>query len=407
MGTGRAVALGLAATLAAVMASLPSASSASSASTSAVPPPLRTLATAASLRLGATVDPSQLADADITAPLAREFSSVTAENAMKWYSIEPNRDQVDFSGADAVLAFAESHDLTVRGHNLVWAQDAFTPAWIRAIGDRAELQAEVDDHIRAVLERYRGRIHRWDVVNEPLDTLGTKRSDNVFDRVLGPGWIADAYRLAHEVDPDAELWLNEYGSDWSPGKHAALLALLRGLLADGVPIDGIGLQTHRLSVDGPDRAVFERQLRDYADLGLRVAITELDVAVSPTDPAGLARQAEAYRTIVVSCLAVPACDEVTTWGVSDRDTWLDGQGILPAPTRPLLFDDDVAPKPAYDAVAEVLGRGRAAAEASSPLRPGSTTSTTTATTATTTGSAGSPRAAPPAAAVPAQADYTG
>lgn len=372
---------------------------------SAAPPtgPLRDLAAAADLRIGATLDPGQLADADHTGTLAREFSSVTAENAMKWYSIEPTRDQRDYSGADAVLAFAEANDLEVRGHTLVWAQDRYTPSWLLEIDDPAELRSELEDHVRGVLERYRGRIHRWDVVNEPLDTFGSATSGSVFERVLGPGWLADVYRFAHEVDPGAELWLNEYGADWNPAKHAALLALLRGLLDDGVPIHGIGLQTHRLSTDGPDRAAFQAFLQDYADLGLAVAITELDVAVDPDDPDGLAEQADAYRTIVTSCLAVDACEEVTTWGISDRDTWLDSLGLLPTPTRPLLFDEAFAPKPAHDAVAEVLAAGRAAARASTPT----STTTTTSPLPTTTADDGPPTTPAPAVPVAGDPSYTG
>ncbi len=182
-----------------------------------------------------------------------------------------------------------------------------------------------------------------------------------------------------------------------PGKHEALLAKLRALLAAGAPIDGIGLQTHRLSTDGPDQAAFEAFLQDYADLGLRVAITELDVATDPSDPDRLPRQAAAYRSIVAACLAVPACDEVTTWGVSDRDTWLDGLGLLPTPTRPLLFDEAFAPKPAYDAVAEELVRGR---------RGSSPTTTTTTTSPSTSPPDPGPMPAP-AVAVPGSASYTG
>lgn len=369
--------------------------------------PLRALADAASVRVGATLEPAQIDDAAYAGTLAREFSSVTAENAMKWYAIEPTRDAVDFAGADAVLEFAEANDLAVRGHALIWSQDAFTPAWVRAITDRAELWTEVEDHVRAVLERYRGRIRRWDVVNEPLDTFGSARSGSVFDRVLGPDWIADVFRLAHAVDPDAELWLNEYGADWNPQKHRALVELLRTLLAQGVPIDGVGLQTHRLSVDGPDRAAFERVLRDYEALGLRVAITELDVAVAPDDAQGLERQAEAYETIVVSCLAVAACEEVTTWGVTDRDTWLDDLGLFPPPTRPLLFDDELAPKPAYHAVSQVLAAGRAAARASSPGDPTTTTTAPASTTSSVPGAPDPPTPAPAARPVAGAPRFTG
>lgn len=366
---------------------------------------LRQLADRAAIRFGATLEPAQIADPDYAATLGREFSSVTAENAMKWYATEPSRGAFDFTGADAVLQFADDHGQVVRGHNLVWAQDAYTPQWVKAISDPAELRAAMEDHIAAVMGRYRGRIQRWDVVNEPLASVGTGPSNSVFQRVLGPGWVGEAFRYAHQVDPDAELWLNEYGTDWVPGKQAALVALLRTLVAEGVPIDGVGFQTHRLSPDGPSPAAFEGQLREVAALGLKVAITELDVPVSPTAPDALDQQAEAYARIVRSCLAVPACEEVTTWGVTDADTWLDALGILPAPTRPLLFDDGFQPKPAYDAVRAVLAAGR----------EGATTTTTVSTTATTTTLPGStPEGAgsgapPPSPATPVAAapSFTG
>jgi endo-1,4-beta-xylanase len=242
---------------------------------------------------------------------------------------------------------------------LIWSQDQYTPAWVQAITDPAELQAITDEHIEAVVTRYRDQIDRWDVVNEPLTAFGTGPSGSVWHDLLGPTqWIADAFALAHELDPTAELWLNEYGSDWVPGKHAALLALISALVDDDVPIHGVGLQTHRPSVNGPDRAVFEQQLRDFTDLGLEVAITELDVVTSPTDPDALTKQAGAYDRVVRSCLAVPGCTEITTWGITDGDTWLDNLGLFPPPTRPLLFDESFAPKPAYHAVRDALADGR-------------------------------------------------
>jgi endo-1,4-beta-xylanase len=171
---------------------------------------------------------------------------------------------------------------------------------------------------------------------------------------LSADWMAAAFATVRAVDPDAELWINEYGTDWVPGKHEAFVALVRDLLAAGAPLDGVGLQVHRPTVAGPDRDVFVRQLRDFTDLGLLVAITELDVPIPPDDNAALQEQARAYRTIVESCLAVEGCDEITIWGVTDANTWLDSLGIFPTPTRPLLFDNQFNPKPAYVAVRDAL-----------------------------------------------------
>ena len=363
-------------------------------------PPLRDLAARVPLRIGATLGPDQIADPEYAGTLAREFNSVTPENAMKWYSIQSTRGTFDFTGADAIVAFAEAHSMEIRGHNLIWANDQYTPAWVKAITDPDELRAVVQEHVRTVLEHFRGHVHRWDVVNEPLDTFGTGPADTVFSRVLGADWVTEVYRYAHQVDPTIELWINEFGTDYLPAKQARLLGLARHLLAAGVPLTGIGVQTHRISVDGPDRAAFERMLRQFAALGLQVAITEADVRVLPDDPHGLTRQAAAYRTIVSSCLAVPACREVTFWGVTDRDSWLNADASIRQPPRPLLFDDAFAPKPAYDAVAEVLEAGRA----------GATTTTTAPVTptATSTSSGPEPATAPvPATPLPATPTFTG
>lgn len=319
---------------------------------------LREAAAPIGIRVGATLEPAQIGDAAYISVLHREFGAVTPENALKMYSIQNQRGVWTFAGADAVVDHAADNGLEVRGHTLVWSQDQYTPAWVAGLTDPAELRAFTDEYIATVVGRYAGRIPRWDVVNEPLATYGTGRAGSVWDDLLGAGWIADAFRAAHAADPDAELWINEYGTDWVPGKHAALLALVGELVADGVPVHGVGIQAHRTSTAGPDAAAFRRQLQDFTALGLQVAITELDVPTDPRDSGAATAQAAAYRRLVEACVAVEGCTEVTTWGITDADTWLDGLGVFRTPTRPLLFDDSMQPKPAYRAVLGALCAGR-------------------------------------------------
>jgi endo-1,4-beta-xylanase len=314
---------------------------------------LRELADLASIRIGSTAEPSETADPAFASILSREFNSLTPENALKWYSTQPSAGTWDFTGADAIVDFAEDNGMTIRGHTLVWAQDTYTPAWVRAISDPVELQTTVNEHITTTMNHFSGRIERWDVINEPLASFGTGTSTSVF-WTLGPEWIADAFRLARSLDADAELWLNEYGSDWVPGKHEALLALVTDLVGSGVPIDGVGIQTHRLPGAVLDTERFAAQLGDFTALGLEVAITELDVPVSPTDPDAFEVQAAEYARVVSTCLRVTGCVEVTVWGLTDGATWLDSLGLFATPTRPLLFDTAFAPKPAYEAVRQVL-----------------------------------------------------
>lgn len=319
---------------------------------------LREAAGPTGVRIGTTLEPAQITDAGYTGVLRREFDALTPENALKMYSIQNQRGVWTFAGADAVMDFATANGIAVRGHTLVWGQDQYTPSWVAGITDPAELRAVTNEYIATVVGRYAGRIPRWDVVNEPLATYGTTRSGSVWDDLLGAGWVADAFRAAHAADPAAELWINEYGTDWVPGKHAALLALVAGLVAAGVPVHGVGIQTHRTSTAGPDAATFRRQLQDFAALGLKVAITELDVPTDPLDAGAGTAQAAAYRRIVEACLAVAGCVEVTTWGLTDADTWLDSLGLFRTPTRPLLFDESLAPKPAHRAVLSALCSGR-------------------------------------------------
>ncbi|MCC5952348.1 MAG: endo-1,4-beta-xylanase [Acidimicrobiia bacterium] len=315
---------------------------------------LAELADLLGFRIGSTAEHFEVGPGPYAETLAREFNAVTPENALKLYATQASRGVWTFAHADAVVDFAEEHGLEVRGHTLVWSQDQYPPQWIKDITDPDELRAVLAEHIERVMTRYRDRIHRWDVVNEPLEALGTGPADSVIVRLLGPGtdWIVEQFATAHLLDPDAELWINEFGTDLIPGKHEAFLELVTELVEADVPLHGVGLQTHRFTVNGPDPDVFRGQLEDYTALGLEVAITELDVVTQPDDPLALERQAEAYGRIVGACLAVDGCNEVTTWNLSDADSWLDN--LLGFPTRPTLFDEDFVPKPAYHTVRQLL-----------------------------------------------------
>ena len=318
---------------------------------------LRAVAAAADLRVGTAVQTGPLADeAAYRGTVGREFNSITAENDMKWPTIHPAADRYDFAAADAVVGFAADHDMEVRGHTLLWGQTEYTtvPDYVANATGPDELRAYVDDHITTVVRRYRGRVQRWDVVNEPLDTVGTAMENNVFLRLLGEGYIADAFRTAHRADPAAELWLNEAVLETLPAKAQAFADLVTRLVADKVPIDGIGLQTHLLA-GVPDPVAFRALVRRFADLGLDVAITEMDLPAG-TGPDRLERQARGYATTIGACLAGPRCREVTFWGFTDRHTWIDD--FLGPGHDPLLFDRDYQPKPAYSAVREQLAARR-------------------------------------------------
>lgn len=322
---------------------------------------LREAAAAAGLYVGAAGNSFEIGTpaGDL---LAREFNSVTPENEMKWSELSPAPFVYDFARADALVAFAEANGLRVRGHTFVWGRPNGPTAWLdadlaAAPDPAARLQDLMLDQIATVGGRYAGRIHTWDVVNEPLAfASGVLEPGSPYQQLLGDAFLADAFRAARAADPSARLYLNETNTERLAGKFASLLALAEGLVAQGVPIDGIGLQGHFLAA--PRKADVVAQLRAIEALGLEAEITELDLPLllfsNAVDP--LAAQAQAYADLFSACLEVSACKGITTWGISDADTWLDS---LPpfdffAPNRPLLFDEHFLPKPAYDAVLATL-----------------------------------------------------
>jgi endo-1,4-beta-xylanase len=314
--------------------------------------PLRVLAQRAGIAIGTAVDATALArDDGYRTELAREFSSVTPENAMKWGALEPQRGKPDWSGADALVDFAAAHGMRVRGHTLVWYSQ--NPDWLTGGGfSRAELIGLMRAHIAAVMGRYRGRVGTWDVVNEPVADTGVGLRDSIWSQGIGPDYVAIALRAARAADPQAKLFINETAADGIGPKSDALYALVKGLLADDVPLDGVGFQLHAELGHGLVPEV-RRNFQRFADLGLEVDVTEADVAVKL--PAGVEdrrRQGEMYREMVGDCLAVHACRSFTVWGFTDRYSWI--PATQPGFGAATLLDENLDPKPAYDAVARAL-----------------------------------------------------
>lgn len=309
---------------------------------------------------GAAVDPPERSPYTAFA-VPEHFNSVTAENAMKWGVLAQRVGSYDFSEADALVDFAEENGARIRGHTLVWGRGPL-PSDLGVLVDAAadpaaRLRQILTDHIARVVGHYAGRVESWDVVNEPLDVFTDRFDQNLFLRTLGPDYIAESFRAAHAADPAARLFLNEFFPDFGGAKAARFVALVRELLAAGVPLHGVGIQTHAF-LRPPPYPAFPGFLAELAALGVDVELTELDVLIvwfqAADDPE--AAQADAFAGLTGACLALPACTGITTWGVTDADTWLDTTApfAIVAPNRPLLFDESLAPKPAYFAVREVF-----------------------------------------------------
>ncbi len=312
--------------------------------------PSDTLKAAASMRgklIGTAVQTSLLGGAPYGTVLTREFNYLTAEYEMKWNVVEPGRGSMNFGPGDAIVGYAASNGMQVKGHTLIW--HGAVPSWLDGL-PAGDLRTEFERHIRDVMAHYRGRVHAWDVVNEAVADNGAGLRDTLFRQRLGDQYIADAFRLARAADAQALLFYNDYGGEGLSAKADRIHALLQDLLSKGVPLDGVGLQMHISATSRPSTASIADNVRRLAALGLIVHISEMDVRINNafgTDQERLEAQRSAYRDVVGVCVMEPRCDAVTFWGFTDAHTWLTGD-------RPLLFDAQYQPKPAFYGVLDAL-----------------------------------------------------
>ncbi|MDK3254962.1 endo-1,4-beta-xylanase [Blastococcus capsensis] len=293
--------------------------------------------------------------------LSAEFNSVSPENQMKWDFIHPEPGVYNFGPADAIVDFAEANGQAVRGHTLLW-HSQLAP-WVTQ-GDYtdAELRQILKDHIQTVVGHYKGRIQQWDVANEifsdPWNGPIALRQENPFIQRLGPGIIADAFHWAHEADPEAKLFLNDYAVEDMGGKSDYYYELAKQLLADGVPLHGFAFQAH-LDLQYPFPSTLDDNMKRFEELGLETAITELDVRFTlpesgvPTAEQ-LAEQADTYQGVLEACLSVEDCNSFTIWGFNDKYSWV--PGFFPSQGAATVMFEDYERKPAYYALRETLAQ---------------------------------------------------
>ena len=302
--------------------------------------------------VGASVAPHPLRGTnEYNTATAREYNIIVPENSLKFEIVHPRPDVYDFCQMDTIVAFAEANGMRLRGHPLVWEQQL--PVWVQDLPlSREDWTAMLQDHVTQLVRRYAGEVQVWDVINEPLTEEGTLK-DTLWFQHIGPEYLELALRWAHDADPDARLFINEFATENLNSKSDALYALAQDLLARGVPLNGIGFQMHLIEPIPPDPAQIAENFRRFGDLGLEVQITELDVRLKePVTPEELSHQAEIYRMVFEACLSAANCDTVVMWGVNDRSSWIpyfyDSWG------SPLILDDNYEPKPAYRAILETL-----------------------------------------------------
>jgi endo-1,4-beta-xylanase len=335
-----------------------------------------------SFLVGAALNRAQFMEEDARgATLVKaQFDAITPENVLKWERVHPQPDSYSFESPDRYVSFGEKNHMFIVGHTLVWHNQV--PAWVFQDengnpADREAVLKRMSDHIHTVVGRYQGRINGWDVVNEALEEDGTLRQ-TPWLKIIGEDYIAKAFQFAHEADPRAELYYNDYNLE-NEAKLKGAVELLRKLQAQGIPISGVGIQGH-YHMDAPTNEQVDVAISAFAKLGLKVMITELDVDVLPLAfeymgadvslSAGLqpklnpyakglprsVQQALARRYAGLFRVYVKhrgTLARVTFWGVTDGDSWLNNWPVKGRTNYPLLFDRNGRPKPAFDAVIRV------------------------------------------------------
>ena len=337
--------------------------------------------------IGASLNRAQFSgeDARGAAIVKEQFNTISPENILKWESVHPDEGRFDFRGADRYVAFGEENRMFIVGHTLVWHNQ--TPKWVFEDGkgksaNREQLLARLREHIMTVVGRYKGRIHGWDVVNEALDEDGTMRK-SPWLTIIGEDYLVKAFQWAHEADPKAELYYNDYSLENEPKRKGAI-ELIKKLHAAKVPIKAVGLQGHN-KMDWPSLEQQDVAIDEFKKLGIKVAITELDIDVLPrasdhrgaditlnyelqaklnpfakgfpaeNDQALARRYADLFKVYLKHADAI---DRITFWCVTDGDSWLNDWPVRGRTNYPLLFDRAGKPKPVFNAVLQTANNSK-------------------------------------------------
>jgi endo-1,4-beta-xylanase len=368
------------------------------ASFAAEPPALKDVF-ADDFRIGAALSTAQVIGQEPQALqlAARQFNAITPENLLKWAEVHPHADKYNFEPVDKFVAFGEQYRMFIVGHTLVWHNQ--TPSWVFTDDSgqplsRDALLMRMKDHIQSVVGRYKGRINGWDVVNEAFEDNGQLR-DTPWKRIIGEDYLEKAFQFAHEADPKAELYYNDY-NEWHPAKRHAVSSWVRSLKSKGVHIDGLGLQGH-WGMDYPSLPEVEAMFDDYGQLGVKLMITELDVNMLPMPAnnlgADVGRRFAEQKKLNPYAAGLPAevntalarryssifrtflkhrdqLDRVTFWGVHDGQSWLNNWPIRGRTAYPLLFDRQLQPKLAFKAVTETANDRNSESNQATPNEDG-------------------------------------
>nr|QZX57720.1 endo-1,4-beta-xylanase [Paenibacillus sp. R14] len=315
-------------------------------------PGLRDAAVAKGKHIGVATQSWYLTDKNYAKIISNEYDMLTPEYQMKMSEVQAQRGVFDFTEADKLVKFARDNNMLVRGHALIW-HDAL-PSWVLdGKFTRDEWIQILRDHITTTVKHFKGKIYAWDVVNEAFWTNGQYRP-SIWYTNIGPEYIELAFRYAHEADPNAKLFYNDFDTEVTNSKSTAEYQMVKQLKAKGVPINGVGFQTH-LTIDGVNYADMKQNFQRFAALGVDTDITEMDLishTFKGTFQAKMKAEADVYANVYKIALSLPSVKSFVTWGLKDDHSWLNQDTGYQE--YPLLLDNSYNKKPAYDAILKLL-----------------------------------------------------
>jgi len=300
---------------------------------------------------GSATDNPELTDTAYVAILSNneQFGQLTPGNSMKWYATEPEQGQFNFTGGQQIVSLAQQNKQLMRGHNCVWYEEL--PDWLTSgTFNATELTSIVSTHCGTIVGHWKGDMYSWDIINEPFNDDGTWRSD-IFYNTLGQTFVSVALNAASAADPNVKLYINDYNIEGPGAKATSMQNLVTSLKSAGVPIHGIGFESHFIVGELP--ANIQQNMEAFTALGVEVSITELDIRMTlPSTDALLQQQKEDYQTVIAACMAVEGCAGMTLWDYTDKYSWVpstfSGQGAA------CPWDENLVKKPAYDGIAAAL-----------------------------------------------------
>ena len=312
---------------------------------------VRSYADKKGLTYGMAVQAGDVLDPKCIAIIKENFNLMVPENTMKWQNIRPTKDFWNWSDMDAMVKFAETNKMKMKGHTFVWHQQ--NPPYVNGLKTRDEAIALLTEQITTIMSRYKGRISEYDVCNEVLNEDGTMR-DTIWNRTIGPDYLDIAFKAARAADPAARLLLNDYNNEYmGTPKGDGFYNLVKSLKDREVPIDGVGFQMHIAAKDPLNEAAFLGNIRRFKDFGLSVSFTEIDVRVAePMTPEKEAEQIAVYSKLMETALSESNTGSFIMWGYSDKRSWI--PRVFPGYGFAHLYDRNDKPKPVYDALKKMI-----------------------------------------------------